>query len=151
MVLVTLADDSVHELSHDALPAIATDPLAAMRAAQKLDALKGNRAVRVLAEGDNSGGDTVHWSSDGSRLAVMLRAVDNKDRWIATMAPSASLQLASSHRLSDPGWINWNFNDFGWLPDNRSLWYLSEESGYSQLYVKPSGGAAKPLTSGHFE
>jgi dipeptidyl aminopeptidase/acylaminoacyl peptidase len=151
MTLVDLSDDSVHELSLDALPGIATDPLAAMRAAQKLDPLKGNRAVRVLAEGDNSGGDTVHWSNDGSRLAVMLRAVDNKDRWIATMAPSTSLQVASSHRLSDPGWINWNFNDFGWLPDNRSLWYLSEESGYSHLYLKPGGGAAKQLTSGHFE
>ena len=151
LVLVDLSDNSVHELSLDGLPGIATDPLAAMRAAQKLDPLKGNRAVRVLAEGDNSGGDTVHWSADGSRVAVMLRAVDNKDRWIATVTPSASLAVSSAHRLTDPGWINWNFNDFGWLPDSRSLWYLSEETGYSHLYLKPQGGAAKQLTSGKWE
>jgi dipeptidyl aminopeptidase/acylaminoacyl peptidase len=150
LVLVDLADNSVHELSFDALPGIATDPLAALRAAQKLDPLKGNRAVRVLPEGDNSGADTIHWSSDGTRLAVMLRAVDNKDRWIAVLDP-ATRQLASAHRLTDPGWINWNFNDFGWLPDNRTLWYLSEESGWSQLYLKPAGGAAQALTSGRWE
>jgi len=150
LVLVDLADNSVHRLSLDALPGIATDPLAALRAAQKLDPLKGNRAVRVLPEGDNSGADTIHWSSDGEHLALLLRAVDNKDRWIAVLDP-ATRQLSSAHRLSDPGWINWNFNDFGWLPDNRTLWYLSEESGWSHLYVKPPGGAAKALTSGHWE
>ncbi len=32
-----------------------------------------------------------------------------------------------------------------------ALWYLSEASGYSQLYVKPLGGSAKQLTSGTFE
>ena len=47
--------------------------------------------------------------------------------------------------------LNWNFNDFGWLPDNRSLWYLSEESGFSHLYVKANGGAAKQLTDGRWE
>jgi dipeptidyl aminopeptidase/acylaminoacyl peptidase len=81
----------------------------------------------------------------------MLRSVDNKDRWIATVSPSAALSLASAHRLTDPGWINWNFNDFGWLGDNRTLWYLSEESGWSHLYLKPAGGAAKALTSGRWE
>ncbi|MEO8160486.1 MAG: prolyl oligopeptidase family serine peptidase [Arenimonas sp.] len=150
LLLVDLSDNSVHELSLDALPGIGTDPLAALRSAHKLDPLKGSRAVRVLSEGDNFGGATIHWSADGARVAVMLRAVDNKDRWIATMDPS-TLKLSSAARLTDPGWINWNFNDFGWLPDNRTLWYLSEESGWSHLYLRPQGGAAKPLTSGHWE
>ena len=150
LLLVDLADNSVHPVSLDAVPGIAIDPLAALRVAHKLPPLKGNRAVRVLAEGDNSGGDTVHWSSDGSRVAVMLRAVDNKDRWIVTIEP-ATLQLSTAHRLSDKGWINWNFNDFGWLPDNRSLWYLSEESGWSQLYLRAPGGQARALTSGKWE
>ena len=49
----------------------------------------------------------------------------------------------------DDAWINWNFNEFGWLSDNTTLWYLSEESGYSQLYV--DNGRPKPLTSGAWE
>ena len=52
--------------------------------------------------------------------------------------PSTSARTSSStqHRLTDPAWINWNFNEFGWEKDNRTLWYVSEETGYSQLYAK---------------
>jgi hypothetical protein len=42
----------VRDLSFDSLPGIVSDPLAAMRQAQKLDPLKGNRAVRVDDDGD---------------------------------------------------------------------------------------------------
>jgi dipeptidyl aminopeptidase/acylaminoacyl peptidase len=148
--LVDLASGGVRDLSLDGLPGIGTDPLAALRAAQKLDPLKGNRGVRIIAQGDNAGGATIRWSQDGSQLALMARAIDNKDRWIASV-DFAGGQLVSQHRMSDPGWINWNFNDFGWLPDNRTLWYLSEESGWSHLYAKPVGGAARALTSGKWE
>jgi dipeptidyl aminopeptidase/acylaminoacyl peptidase len=148
--LVDLATGSVRDLSYDALPGIGSDPLASLRSARKLEPLKGNRPLRILQEGDNAGGSTIHWSGDGQQLAVMLRAIDNKDRWIATV-DLAGGRLQSAQRLSDPGWINWNFNDFGWLPDNRSLWYLSEETGYSQLYLLPSGGQARALTQGQWE
>ena len=148
--LVDLATGSVRDLSYDALPGIGSDPLASLRSARKLDPLKGKRPLRILQEGDNAGGSTIHWSADGQQLAVMLRAIDNKDRWIATVDLAGS-RLQSAQRLTDPGWINWNFNDFGWLPDNRSLWYLSEETGYSQLYLLPSGGKARALTQGQWE
>ena len=82
--LVDLASGSVRDLSFDSLPGIATDPLAELRKAQKLDPLKGNRPVRVMTEGDNSGAATIRWSDDGNQLAVQIRAIDNKDRWIAT-------------------------------------------------------------------
>jgi dipeptidyl aminopeptidase/acylaminoacyl peptidase len=143
--LVDLATGKVSELSFDTLPGIATDPLAALRAAQKLDALKGNRGVRVNSDGPSPG---IQWTRDGSQVAVLLRAIDNKDRWIATV-DTANARLVPAHRLTDPGWINWNFNDFGWLPDD-TLWYLSEESGYSHLYTR-RGGKATAWTDGHWE
>src|SRR5690606_40764901 len=59
----------------------------------------------------------------------------NKDRWLAAV-DLAQARLQPRHRLTDPAWINWNFNDFGWLPDNRTLWFLSEESGWSHLYTQ---------------
>jgi dipeptidyl aminopeptidase/acylaminoacyl peptidase len=148
--LVDLASGKTRDLSYDTLPGIGSDPLASLRSARKLDPLKGNRPLRILQEGDNAGGSTIHWSGDGQQLAVMLRAIDNKDRWIATV-DLAGGRLQSAQRLTDPGWINWNFNDFGWLPDNRSLWYLSEHTGYSQLYLLPSGGKAQALTQGQWE
>ena len=60
------------------------------------------------------------WSDDGRRLALELRARDNKDRWLATW-DSAGATLIPRHRLTDPAWINWDFNDFGWLRDNETL------------------------------
>ncbi|KLD72598.1 S9 family peptidase [Xanthomonas pisi] len=147
--LVDVAAGSARQLSFDALPGIATDPLAALRKAAKRDALKGNRAVRVESDGDGSG-PAVHWSDDGRNVAVEIRAVDNKDRWIASV-DLENAKLQPRHRLSDSAWINWDFNDFGWLPDNRTLWLLSEESGYSQLYTVEGNGKPRQRTRGKWE
>jgi dipeptidyl aminopeptidase/acylaminoacyl peptidase len=84
------------------------------------------------------------WSDDGRQLAVQLRARDNKDRWIATYA-TESRQLTLRHRLTDPAWINWGFNDIGWLPGSDTLWFLSEETGFSQLYLLPVHTGEKRL------
>ncbi len=148
--LVEVATGSARELSFDPLPGIAIDPLAALRKAAGKDALKGNRAVRIETDTDGSG-PAIHWSADSRNVAVLVRAVDNKDRWIATV-DTAKGALQSRHRLHDDAWINWDFNDFGWMPDNRTLWYLSEETGYSQLYaLDVAGGGARALTSGRWE
>jgi dipeptidyl aminopeptidase/acylaminoacyl peptidase len=92
------------------------------------------------------------WSDDGRQLALQLRARDNKDRWLATFATEGA-ELASRHRLTDPAWINWDYNDFGWLRDNETLWLLSEESGYSQLHlISARSGEKRALTPpGHYE
>ena len=143
--LVDLATGKISDLPFDTLPGIATDPLAALRAAQKLDALKGNRGLRL--NGDGAGGG-IAWTTDGSQVALQLRAIDNKDRWIATV-DFANARLVPAQRLTDAAWINWNFNDFGWLPDN-TLWYLSEDGGYSHLVTR-SNGKATAWTSGRWE
>ena len=76
------------------------------------------------------------------------RAIDNKDGGspsdLAT-APSAV------HRISDTAWVNRRAEEFGWLPDNATLWYLSEESGYAHLYTKQGAAPARALTSGQWE
>src|SRR5690606_19032910 len=125
--LAEVSTGEVSELKFDALPGIKDDPLAALRKAAGKDALKGNRAVKVATSGDNGDAPTLLWANDGRRAAVMIRAIDNKDRWIATV-DLAGAQLQPRHRLQAEAWINWGFNDFGWLPDGRTLWYLSEES-----------------------
>jgi len=145
--LIDVAAAKATKLSFDALPDIGADPLAAMRKAAGKDALKGNRDVRIETDGDGSG-PAIHWSGDSRNVAVLVRAVDNKDRWIATVDTSKAT-LRSRHHLHDDAWINWNFNDFGWLADEHTLWYLSEQSGYSQLYL--DDGKARQLTSGQWE
>ena len=113
--LVDIAAAKASKLSFDALPGIGADPLAALRKAAGKDALKGNRDVRIETDGDGSG-PAIHWSDDSRNVAVLVRAVDNKDRWIATVDTSKAT-LQSRHHLHDDAWINWNFNDFGWLAD----------------------------------
>jgi dipeptidyl aminopeptidase/acylaminoacyl peptidase len=143
--LIDLSTHAVRELPFDALPGIGADPLAAMRAAQKLAALKGNRAVRI-----DDDGAAIQWSANGAQAAVMVRAIDNKDRWIATV-DLAGAKLKPVQRVTDSAWVNNGNNDFGWLPDNSTLWYLSEESGYSHLYALPAVGTARALTQGKWE
>ena len=143
---VDVATGQVRPLALDALPGIGTDPLAALRKAAGKEPLKGNRSVQVM--GDFMGGG-IRWSADGSQAAVMLRANDNKDRWIVSVGGDGRMQ--NRHRLTDPGWINWGFNDFGWMADGRTLWLLSEESGFSHLYTQTGTGKPRALTSGKWE
>ncbi|WP_100641223.1 S9 family peptidase [Alteromonas facilis] len=89
------------------------------------------------------------WHSNGNQVAIMLEAWDNKDRWITTVDFDKA-QLETQHRLSDEAWINYAYNQFGWLNQSETLYFLSEESGYSHLYVKPIDGDAKALTSGNY-
>ncbi len=161
--LLDLVHHQQFALKTDDLPGIKVDPLAALRKqavaalekAGKPDQAKALKApsvrpVRIVAGGEDGGGGGIVWSRDGSRLAIQLRAIDNKDRWIATV-DFASHKLVTQNRLTDPAWINWSFNEFGWLPDNRTLWFESEASGWAQLYIKPLGGKARALTGTGFE
>jgi dipeptidyl aminopeptidase/acylaminoacyl peptidase len=145
---VDQATGHVRELTLGDQPGAGVDPLAALRAAQKLPAAKDARAMR-LADGGSAAG-TVHWNRDGSAVAVQLRAVDNKDRWIARVDLAAG-KLVTAHRLHDDAWINWNFNEFGWLADDRTLWLLSEGEGYSHLYTVAPGAAPQAITDGRWE
>ncbi|RAP56931.1 LpqB family beta-propeller domain-containing protein [Oleiagrimonas sp. MCCC 1A03011] len=159
LVLLDLNAHKQYALSLNALPGIHDDPLAALRAkrqaelrkqghdaeAKALDAPK-TRGVRIA----DYGPATLAWSDDGRAAAVMFRAIDNKDRWIASV-DFAAHKLVPQHRLHDKAWINWNYNGFGFVPHSHTLWYESEQSGYAQLYVKALNGRAKQLTSGHFE
>lgn len=148
--LIDIAAAKATELKFDALPGIAVDPLADLRKRAKQKPLEGTRAMRVETDGDGSG-PAIHWSDDGANVAVLVRAVDNKDRWIVTVDIAAAT-LRSRHRLTDPAWINWSFNEFGWLPDGKTLWFVSEESGYAHLYTTDAAaGAARALTSGRWE
>lgn len=138
--LAELATGKLRELTFDPLPGLRDDPLADLRKAAGKPPLDGPRPLQVAE---------IRWRGDGGSAAVMLRAIDNKDRWIATVDPATGT-LQPRHRLHDPAWINWSFNDFGWLPDERTLWYLSEESGYSHLYLL-DGARRRQLTDGRWE
>jgi dipeptidyl aminopeptidase/acylaminoacyl peptidase len=161
VVLLNLVDHTVHALSVDNLPGINDDPLKAIRAenaAQSAqteasggkDAKTAARGVIMVSEDPDGGAGGLVWSRDGRALAIQMVSIDNKDRWIASV-DFGKYVLVPQHRLSDPAWINWSLNQFGWLADDRTLWYQSEETGYAHLYTKAPGAEARPLTQGAFE
>ncbi len=90
------------------------------------------------------------WSDDGGEVALQIYSYDNKDRWIARVDLGAR-KLVPVERITDQAWINWTFRDLGWMRDSKTLWYLSEESGFSQLYLRPLAGKKRALTRGEFE
>jgi dipeptidyl aminopeptidase/acylaminoacyl peptidase len=158
LILLDLATRKRHDLDLTSLPGIQEDPLAELRASaiewhvekdgadrEKVEKALEAPETRTVAAWD------AHWSDDGEQVAVQLQAIDNKDRWIVTVDLETG-ELTSRHRLTDPAWVNYRFNEFGWLPNSQTLWYLSEESGYSHLYVLDlDDNKPRELTSGEYE
>ncbi len=91
----------------------------------------------------------IKWHDSGKFAALMLEAWDNKDRWIVTLDVSKP-ELTTQHRMHDKAWVNYRYNQFGWLNNDPTLFLLSEESGYSHLYVKPINGKLSAITKGRF-
>ncbi|QOI96672.1 MAG: prolyl oligopeptidase family serine peptidase [Flammeovirgaceae bacterium] len=97
------------------------------------------------------------WSADGAFAVMQLRAADNKDRWIMLLNP-ATQKLTLLDRQHDDAWIGgpgtggFGGAGIGWLADNKSVWFHSEESGYSHLYVVDvTTGKKQALTAGTYE
>jgi len=180
LVLLRSGDPEPITLDVSALPGIADDPLADLRrAARERD--EQRRAAAGKSDDDESGDASkaddpasagengpsesteeeepkpralrfgpVSFNRDGSRAIVQARSFDNKDRWIAAVDLDAGA-LLPLHRMSDPAWINYAFGDLGWLPDDETIFFLSEETGYSQLFLMNTAtGERRQLTEGAF-
>jgi dipeptidyl aminopeptidase/acylaminoacyl peptidase len=161
LILLDLTDHTMHALSLDNLPGIHDDPLKSVREenAKLLPAAgsqppanneKKTRGVWVISDEPDAVSGGINWSADGGAVGIQMYSIDHKDRWLASV-DLANYALVPQHRLTDAAWIDRSFNEFGWLSDNRTLWYESEESGYAHLYTKALNGEPRPLTHGQFE
>ena len=170
--LLDLSNERVIEIDLSTMPAITDDPLADIRAlyaepeeepkdsieqaeqekrkeAEKKEEKKNAKPRPVSSLG-------VRWSDSGRFGAIMLRSHDNKDRWIV-LVDTQSLNaegdpaVTCAHHLRDDAWINWSFNEFGFIPGSDTLWYVSEESNFARLYTyEPESDTRLALTGeGH--
>lgn len=171
---VYLLERSSHtrtRLDLSTLPGITDDPLRELRqrAKERREAERREKeeAAPSPGTGEDGAGEEVRdedekpkarpvrvsdvlWSDDGRRVVLQLFSTDNKDRWIAAVDLTAK-SLAVVARVSDPAWINWRYRQLGWLQDNETVYYLSEESGYSHLYLYSfADGTTQALTQGEF-
>ena len=159
LLLLDLATRARHELDYDdALPGLAEDPLAELRAqAAKPPAAAGDPAAPADANETPKpptprvvSVESLVWNDDGSRLAVQFFSYDNKDRWIAQRRRARPGRPAGRAARADaatrPGSAT-GFAELGWMRDGATLWYLSEESGcVAPLRCSPPGGARRALT-----
>ena len=125
----------------------------------------GNGQEKPVDEKDKKPSREVRWampsaSDDGKHVVAAARSTDNKDRWIALLDPESG-KTRVVDRLTDEAWIRelGPGGGFGsgvveFLPDNRTIWFLSERDGWMHLYsldVTAARPEAKQLTSGKWE
>lgn len=121
-----------------------TEPTTTESAITPEPAAEKEKPVRPFEWGET------RFSPDGTRAVVMLRSFDNKDRWLVA-ASLTEPRWQEIHHLRRRGWINWDFNELGFLPGGGSLYFLSEESGFSHLYLHDfKTGKNRRLTEGNF-
>jgi len=93
----------------------------------------------------------VAWSGDGKKALLQELSADFKDRWFLLLDPETG-KTKVIDCLHDDAWVKGGGHDAGWMPDDRSVWFLSERDGYSHLYVfSIDGGQPRQLTRGEFE
>jgi len=101
----------------------------------------------------------IHFSENGEKAVVNLRSTDNKDRWIALLDLENGTLTSIEHQrdeawLAGPGigYTYYGYEELGWLPDNKHIYFQSEASGYSHLYLlNVENSRKKELTSGDYE
>jgi len=107
---------------------------------------------------------TVRWgmpqiSDDGSLVVAHVRADDNKDRWLLAVDPESG-KTRIIDALHDDAWIRElggsgpTDPSFGWMPDQKRIWFLSERDGWMHLYTVDAASdhpAARQLTDGQWE
>ncbi|MBN7819891.1 S9 family peptidase [Bowmanella yangjiangensis] len=153
--LLDLSKGTQVALSYQTLPGYNDDVLAEVKAenakakGEKYETNRLPRDIGLITDWYWSE-SAIKWHSSGKQVAVMLKAWDNKDRWIATV-DLAKGKLVNQHRLHDKAWVNYRFNSFGWLNHSETLYFLSEQSGYAQLYRQELGGKELALTYGDYE
>lgn len=97
------------------------------------------------------------WSEDGKYAVLDINSNDYKDRWIVLLNPENG-SVSSLDRQHDKAWIagpgigGYRGGAMGWMPDGKSIWFQSEKTGYSHLYMQDvTTKKTKALTSGEFE
>lgn len=103
-------------------------------------------------------GNDVIWSEDGKFAVAHFVSDDNKDRWIMRLLPETG-EMITIDRQRDEAWIagpgigsGFGAGTFGFISDSHTIYFQSEESGYSHLYTHNlDNGVTNQLTKGNYE
>ena len=97
------------------------------------------------------------WREDGKYAVLDINSNDYKDRWIVLLDPKNG-RVTQLDRQHDEAWIagpgigGYEGGEMGWMPDGKSIWFQSEKTGYSHLYMMDvTTKKITALTSGEYE
>lgn len=117
--------------------------------------LPSGRATPLKVFGADSLGGNVAlagWNDDGSRAALFAHTADHKTRLLQSVR-SDSAALTTVETLRDTAWVGGPCSSCaGWYDAGRRLWYVSEKTGFAQLYSATAAGTdTRSLTEGKWE
>lgn len=140
-----LINDTLYHVVTDSIPGIYDTPEYKAEYPGKKEGRTQKRSVVIR--------DPV-WSDDGKLAVTEILSDDNKDRWIMLLDIKTGI-LKLLDRQRDKAWIGGpgiGYGQLGWMGDNKTIYFQSEETGYSHLYLLDvSTGQKKALTSGNYE
>jgi dipeptidyl aminopeptidase/acylaminoacyl peptidase len=92
------------------------------------------------------------FNEQGTRAVIVVRSVDNKDRWIQLLDTTSAKTTTLFHEHND-AWLDGpGYETVGWLKNGDEVYFESEQDGWDHLYkVSALGGDPRQLTSGKFE
>ncbi len=138
--------DTILKLSYKTLPGLNTPP-AYLKEFKINDSLLKNYSKKVIF-------NNFKFSPNGQTLIGVGRSDDNKDRWIVDVDTKTGIVKSLDHQ-HDEAWIagpGISFNGtLGFINDTQ-IYFQSEETGYSHLYVLDlNTKKKKALSSGKYE
>lgn len=142
--------DTVYKISTKDIPGIKDMPEFLNEYPKDTSSTKKTPAREVAINGPM-------WSPEGNHAIVVIRSLDNKDRWIMELDPSTG-KLSLLDRQRDEAWISgpgigfsMSMGNVGYLDDSH-FFYQSEADGYSHLYTIDLDTKDKiQLTKGKYE
>lgn len=150
--ILNIESDSLYYVVPDSLPGIFSKP-------EYLLEYQTDKSDSLFKEPKDVVINGPVWAENSNRAIVVIRSLDNKDRWIALLDPKTG-KLKCLDWQHDEAWIggpgisssNWSTGTIGFLPDEDFIYFQSEESGYSHLYLMnlPEREIIQ-LTDGDFE
>jgi dipeptidyl aminopeptidase/acylaminoacyl peptidase len=138
--------DTIYEVQTYQIPGIRDVPAYLKDYPAAFQKLQKDSAARTVTV---SG---ISWAPGSKNGIVEIRARDNKDRWIMLLDPENG-KLTLADRQHDDAWISGPgiFRNLGWI-DRENLWFQSEETGYSHIYIyNITRRQKRAVTRGAFE
>lgn len=137
--------DTIYKINIESIPGIKDIPAYFKDYPKELaERKKLNEDREIIIQGP-------FWSADGQNAVVIIRAQDNKDRWVMKLDPATG-SLSPLDREHNDAWVGGPGTDyFGWT-DNTHFYFESEASGYAHIYVVDvNNGTEKQITHGNWE